>query len=134
MHSPKGMGAEDLGKRLKQAREARDWGQPELSERSGVSQSMISKIERGDRDPGVGVVGKLEDALGLIPGGLTYGYRGPDRSLADFLASDYAAQIRPPITDREREILSSVSWKKADQVANYVAWGKLLETIRELEK
>lgn len=50
---------------LKKERHARDWSLADLSERSGVSKAMISKIERGEASPTATVLGKLSGAFGL---------------------------------------------------------------------
>ncbi len=59
---------------LKQARERRALTQSELSELAGVTQSAISKLERGDvPDPQQSTVDALERALGLKAGALVFG-------------------------------------------------------------
>lgn len=50
---------------LKRERLARGWSLADLSERSGVSKAMISKIERGEASPTATVLGKLSGAFGL---------------------------------------------------------------------
>ena len=37
------------GARLRQFREARDWTQEDLAERSGVNRAVISRVERGEK-------------------------------------------------------------------------------------
>jgi transcriptional regulator with XRE-family HTH domain len=37
------------GERLRQFREARDWTQEDLAERSGVNRAVISRVERGEK-------------------------------------------------------------------------------------
>lgn len=51
--------------RIRELREAKGWGQRELAERSGVSQSAISDIENGKRDPSIKTVKKVAIALGV---------------------------------------------------------------------
>lgn len=50
---------------LKRERVTRGWSLADLSERSGVSKAMISKIERGEASPTATVLGKLSGAFGL---------------------------------------------------------------------
>jgi transcriptional regulator with XRE-family HTH domain len=50
---------------LKKERIARGWSLADLSERSGVSKAMISKIERSEASPTATVLGKLSGAFGL---------------------------------------------------------------------
>lgn len=50
---------------MKRERNARGWSLADLSERSGVSKAMISKIERGEASPTATVLGKLSGAFGM---------------------------------------------------------------------
>jgi transcriptional regulator with XRE-family HTH domain len=50
---------------LKRQRLAKGWSLADLSERSGVSKAMISKIERAEASPTATVLGKLSGAFGL---------------------------------------------------------------------
>lgn len=53
-----------LGERLAQLRRRRGWTQEELAERSGVSVSVIRKLERGERDSaGLSTMRKFASAL-----------------------------------------------------------------------
>lgn len=52
---------------LKFARYRQNMTQEELSRKSGVSRSYISKIERGEREPTISVICKLANALGVKP-------------------------------------------------------------------
>lgn len=54
-----------IAARLRIEREARGWSLAELSERSGVSKAMISKIERVEASPTATVLGRLSGAFGL---------------------------------------------------------------------
>src|SRR5579871_5331248 len=54
-----------ISARVKTEREMRGWPLSELSERSGVSKAMISKIERGEASPTATVLGRLSGAFGL---------------------------------------------------------------------
>ena len=50
---------------IKKERVARGLSLADLSERSGVSKAMISKIERGEASPTATVLGKLSGAFGM---------------------------------------------------------------------
>jgi transcriptional regulator with XRE-family HTH domain len=52
---------------LKFVRYRQNMTQEELSRKSGVSRSYISKIERGEREPTISVICKLANALGVKP-------------------------------------------------------------------
>jgi len=54
-----------LAGRLRREREARSWSITNLAELSGVSRSMISKIERDEVSPTAALLGKLSGAFGL---------------------------------------------------------------------
>lgn len=53
--------------KLKDARRKRGFTQEQLAARSGLSQSMIARIEGGDRSYSMGSLQKLAKALGLSP-------------------------------------------------------------------
>lgn len=54
-----------LADRVRNLRKARGYALDALAERSGVSRSMISLIERGETSPTATVLNKLADALGV---------------------------------------------------------------------
>lgn len=59
---------------LKQARDSRGWTMDVLAERSGVSKSIISRIETGQRtNPSINTVKALEEALHVRRGSLVFG-------------------------------------------------------------
>lgn len=66
------------GAELKRHRKARRLSLQQLSERSGVSRSMISKIERSETVPSVALFGKLARALGVA---LPDAAPAPDRTI-----------------------------------------------------
>ena len=55
----------ELGKRIKQERENRNWTQSELAAKSGISDSHISSIERGHTEFSVKYLVKLVNAFGM---------------------------------------------------------------------
>lgn len=62
-------------RRLQEAREAAGWNQSELGKKSGVGQSQISRLEKGERLAGseAAVYIDLAAALGVRPGWLLTG-------------------------------------------------------------
>jgi transcriptional regulator with XRE-family HTH domain len=62
--------ARRLGETLRRVRRARHLTLAALSERSGVSRSMLSEIERGSVNPTIGVLWNLTFALGIEIGDL----------------------------------------------------------------
>jgi transcriptional regulator with XRE-family HTH domain len=53
-----------VGDLLKGARESKALSQRQLSQRSGISESMISRVERGSRSPSFELAGQLFAAMG----------------------------------------------------------------------
>jgi transcriptional regulator with XRE-family HTH domain len=54
-----------LGARIGREREIRGWSLSDLAERSGVSRSMINKIEHAQSSPTASLLGRLSGAFGL---------------------------------------------------------------------
>jgi transcriptional regulator with XRE-family HTH domain len=53
--------------RLREIREARFVTQAELSERTGITEATISRIEHGLQSPRISTIRKLAKALGVEP-------------------------------------------------------------------
>lgn len=54
-----------IAKRVRSLRKQRGYALEALAERSGVSRSMISLVERGESSPTAAILNKLADALGV---------------------------------------------------------------------
>jgi transcriptional regulator with XRE-family HTH domain len=54
-----------LGERVRALRRERGWTLEMLAERSGVSRAMISKLERGEKNPTLVVAAKVANGLGM---------------------------------------------------------------------
>ena len=54
-----------IGMNIKTARMRHRWSQHELAERSGVCQSWISRLERGEENPTLASLTRVAEALGL---------------------------------------------------------------------
>ena len=54
-----------LGERVRALRRERGWTLEALAERSGVSRAMISKLERGEKNPTLVVAAKVAEGLGV---------------------------------------------------------------------
>jgi transcriptional regulator with XRE-family HTH domain len=48
-------------------RDKRGWSQEDLAEKSGLHRTYISGIERGVRNPTLGIIDRLAKALGVPP-------------------------------------------------------------------
>lgn len=64
-----------FGKNLRQARDKRGLTQEELGFRAGLDRTEISLLERGKREPRLGTLIKLADALEVGPEDLAHGIR-----------------------------------------------------------
>jgi transcriptional regulator with XRE-family HTH domain len=56
-----------LDLRLSELREERRWSVRDLSDRSGASAGLISRLERGHIEPTPEAIGRLARALGVTP-------------------------------------------------------------------
>jgi transcriptional regulator with XRE-family HTH domain len=54
-----------IGKIIADLRKERDMSQSELANKTGISQVMVGKYERGDASPSVEVAKKIADVLGV---------------------------------------------------------------------
>ena len=54
-----------LGERVRALRRERGWTLELLAERSGVSRAMISKLERGEKNPTLVVAARVAEGLGV---------------------------------------------------------------------
>jgi transcriptional regulator with XRE-family HTH domain len=62
-----------LGRNVRRHREANQFTQEKLAEKSGLDPTYISDIERGLRNPGIKNVARLAKALGLTTSDLCKG-------------------------------------------------------------
>ncbi len=62
---PAGTALQDLGQRVRDLRKGKNYSIETLSALSGVSKSMISKIERGEATPSTTVLAKVAEALAV---------------------------------------------------------------------
>jgi transcriptional regulator with XRE-family HTH domain len=61
---------------LKRLREDREWSQERVAFESDLNMGYVSKIERGERNPGVRTVSKLARGLAVSAGALFEGIDG----------------------------------------------------------
>ena len=62
--------AQQFAANLRRARDAAGLSQEELSERSGLHSTEISRLERGVREPRLGTIVRIARGLGLQPADL----------------------------------------------------------------
>ncbi len=102
--------AEEIGRRIRSARQARQVSLEDLGHLSEVNWTTIGKIERGASSPTVESLVRIADALEVDPGtfisGLTaaaYGERSHQLTAREFIAARNAApSARTPAPPAER--------------------------------
>src|ERR687894_257765 len=95
--------SEQLGKRVKELRGRRSLTLEALAERSGVSRAMISKLERGEKNPTLVVAAKLAEGLGVTLSQLA---GMEERREVVVVPREKRMVMRDPETVFERQLLS----------------------------
>jgi transcriptional regulator with XRE-family HTH domain len=98
---------DQLANRVKQLREARHWSLRDAAEKTGVSKSMLSKIERGATSPTATVLGRLAEGFGISISQLVGGEARTGEVVV--LPRDQQPVFRVPTTGFERRSLSPIS-------------------------
>jgi transcriptional regulator with XRE-family HTH domain len=109
-----------LGNRIKELREARQWSLRETTDRTGVSKSMLSKIERGSASPTATILGRIAEGFGISISQLV----GGETPRGDVVIVRHKEQpvFRVPTTGFERRSLSPLAANggSTDFVVNYL--------------
>jgi transcriptional regulator with XRE-family HTH domain len=92
-----------LGERVKELRREQGLTLEGLAERSGVSRAMISKIERGEKNPTLVVAARLAEGFGVTISRLA---GVEERREVAFLPREGRMVMRDPETGFERQLLS----------------------------
>src|ERR671911_2526653 len=92
-----------LGGRVRELRRRRSLTLEELAERSGVSRAMISKLERGEKNPTLVVAAKLAEGLGVTLSRLA---GMEERRQVIVVPRERRMIMRDPETGFERQLLS----------------------------
>jgi transcriptional regulator with XRE-family HTH domain len=92
-----------LGSRVKELRRGRGLTLEELAGRSGVSRAMISKLERGEKNPTLVVAAKLAEGLGVTLSRLA---GMEERREVVVMQRERRMVMRDPETGFERQLLS----------------------------
>ena len=113
--------AERLGERVRELRRGRGLTLEELAERSGVSRAMISKLERGEKNPTLVVAAKLAEGFGVTLSQLV----GMEERREDVVVPrDKRMVMRDPETGFERQLLSpSFGGRGVEFIRNVVPEG-----------
>jgi len=94
--------AKRLGSRVKEIRKRRDMTLAALAERSGVSRAMLSKLERGEKNPTL-VAARIAEGFGVTLSGLL---GTEERREVVVVPRERRMVMRDPETGFERQLLS----------------------------
>lgn len=107
-----------LGERVRALRRERGWTLEMLAERSGVSRAMISKLERGEKNPTLVVAAKVAEGLGM---NLSQLVSVEEKSKVVVVPRERRMTMRDPETGFERQLLSpSLGGRGVEFIRNVV--------------
>jgi transcriptional regulator with XRE-family HTH domain len=113
--------ADRLGERVRELRRGRGLTLEELAERSGVSRAMISKLERGEKNPTLVVAAKLAEGFGVT---LSQLVGMEERREVVVVPREKRMVMRDPETGFERQLLSpSFGGRGVEFIRNVVPEG-----------
>jgi transcriptional regulator with XRE-family HTH domain len=95
--------AERLGARVRELRKRRGMTLAALAERSGVSRAMLSKLERGEKNPTLVVAARIAEGFGVTLSGLL---GTEERREVVVVPRERRVVMRDPETGFERQLLS----------------------------
>jgi len=109
-----------LGERVRVLRRERGWTLELLAERSGVSRAMISKLERGEKNPTLVVAARVAEGLGVSLSQLV-GIEA--RREIVVVPKERRMVMRDPETGFERQLLSPSFGGELEFIRNVVPEG-----------
>jgi transcriptional regulator with XRE-family HTH domain len=110
-----------LGERVRALRRERGWTLEVLAERSGVSRAMISKLERGEKNPTLVVAAKVAEGLGM---NLSELVGVEEKRKVVVVPRGKGMTMRDPETGFERQLLSpSLGGRGVEFMRNVVPEG-----------
>jgi transcriptional regulator with XRE-family HTH domain len=113
--------ADKLGERVRELRRGRGLTLEELAERSEVSRAMISKVERGEKNPTLVVAAKLAEGFGVT---LSQFVGMEERREVVLVPRERRIVMRDPETGFERQLLSpSFGGRGVEFIRNVVPEG-----------
>ena len=113
--------ADRLGERIRELRRGRGLTLEQFAERSGVSRAMISKLERGEKNPTLVVAAKLAEGFGVT---LSQLVGMEERQEVVVVPREKRMVMRDPETGFERQLLSpSFGGRGVEFIRNVVPEG-----------
>src|ERR671917_1894509 len=110
-----------LGARVKELRKRRGMTLEALAERSGVSRAMLSKLERGEKNPTLVVTARIAEGFGVTLSGLL---GTEERREVIVVPRERRMVMKDPETGFERQLLSpSFGARGVEFVRNVVPEG-----------
>jgi len=110
-----------LGARVREMRKRRGMTLEVLAEKSGVSRAMISKLERGEKNPTLVVAARIAEGFGITLSGLL---GTEERREVIVVPKERRMVMRDPVTGFERQLLSpSLGARGVEFVRNVVPEG-----------
>jgi transcriptional regulator with XRE-family HTH domain len=91
-----------VGERIKEARAKLGWSQVELAEAAGILQPTLQKVEAGKREPAIGLVMAVANALSLSLDELMSGATPPAR--------DRPTALPNAVVELSRELEAQAEW------------------------
>src|SRR5262245_2537645 len=114
-HSPRKMNL--VGSRIRELRKGRRLTQTELSERIGIAQSDLSRMEQGEYKVGLDTLFKILQVFELKMGEFFGETEGPEAAETRELVSDFQGLA----SEAKREVREFVRFKKLQQQAEKAA-------------
>jgi XRE family transcriptional regulator, master regulator for biofilm formation len=106
-----------IGKNIYELRRNRGLSLSELSERSGISKSYLSNIERDvHKNPSIQILEKISDVLNvdlmnlLVPG-YSLGNLSPDKELYDFVTELKKTGIEKENIQEYKQLIDFIKWQ-----------------------
>ncbi|MFC5185205.1 helix-turn-helix domain-containing protein [Actinomadura harenae] len=110
-----------FGGNVRRRREEADLTLEQLSERSSVSRAMLSKVERGEKSPTIGVASRIAHALEVSLSDLIGAPGAAASGVAVVMRKNDRAVFRDPETGFERHIVSAAPGAgRAEMVVHYL--------------
>lgn len=120
-----------VGERIRRERVKAGLSLAQLANAAGVSKAYLLKVESGDTNPSLGVLGQIADALDVTVADLV---GGPvvrfDADEAEVPSSLRAFADEADLTSAEVRTLASIRWRKGDEPRTSDRWRYIYDSLR----